>query len=84
MENGDVTNADVTSITHRCARQSLDLFDDSDGAAGFPDRADAGCLTHELSEIHSLGATLPSWRIEILARQSTALRTVRPRVCVFV
>lgn len=47
------------------------LADNYDDAAVLLDKAIVGCLDDEVAEIRSLGATLASWRTEILARHST-------------
>lgn len=47
------------------------LADDYNDAAVLLDKAIAWCLADEVAEIRSLGATLASWRTEILARHST-------------
>jgi transposase len=47
------------------------LADNYADAAVLLDKAIVGCLDDEVAEIRSLGATLASWRTEILARHST-------------
>ena len=47
------------------------LAGNDDDAAVLLDKAIAGCLADEVAEIRSLGATLASWRTEILARHCT-------------
>lgn len=47
------------------------LADNYDDAAVLLDKAIAGCIDDEVAEIRSLGATLASWRTEILARHTT-------------
>jgi hypothetical protein len=42
-----------------------------DDAAVLLDKAVVGCPDDEVAEIQSLGATLASWRTEILARHTT-------------
>ena len=42
-----------------------------DDAAVVLDKAIAGCRADQVAETRSLGATLASWRTEILARHST-------------
>ncbi len=47
------------------------LTDDPTEAAVLIDKAIAGCLADEVEEIRSLGATLISWRTEIVAHHAT-------------
>jgi len=47
------------------------LTEDRDVAATLLDKAIAGCQDDEVEEIRSLGATLASWRTEILAHHDT-------------
>ncbi len=47
------------------------LTDDRADAALLIDKAIAGCATDDVPEIRSLGKTLASWRIEILAHHDT-------------
>ena len=57
------------------------LTDDPAVAATLLDKAIAGCAADDVEEIRSLGATLASWRTEILAHHSTGASNERASHC---
>jgi transposase len=71
LRTGDPNDEVVGAWLAKESVRDVYLAGNYDDAAIVLDKAIAGCRADEVAEIRSLGATLASWRTEILARHST-------------